>query len=162
RDRTGMVQVVFRPERKDVFNTAQTLGNEYVIQVSGTVHERPAGTQNANLSTGEVEVDVETLEILNTSKPPPFEISEYSEAGEDVRLHYRYLDLRRPALQRNLQLRHRVVQATRRYLSQEGFLEIETPFLTKSPPEGARDFLVPSRLSPGTFYALPQSPQLFK
>ena len=162
RDRTGLVQVVLRPERQDLFKCAQDLGLEYVVQVTGQVMERPAGTRNANIATGEIEVDVEALEILNTSKPPPFEISEYSEAGEDVRLRYRYLDLRRPPLQKNIIRRHEISQIIRQSLTSQGFLEIETPFLTKSTPEGARDFLVPSRLSQGSFYALPQSPQLFK
>jgi aspartyl-tRNA synthetase len=162
RDRTGLVQVVFRPEKKDLLAGAQNLGNEYVVQVVGKVAERPTGTRNANISTGDVEIEVDTLEILNASKPPPFEISDYSEAGEDVRLRYRFLDLRRPPLQKNIIRRHQVSQSIRSYLTKEGFIEIETPFLTKSTPEGARDFLVPARLSPGAFYALPQSPQLFK
>ncbi len=162
RDRSGLVQIVFRPENKDLFQKAQDLGLEYVVQVRGKVTERPAGTKNANIATGEVEVEATDLEQFNASKPPPFEISEYSEAGEDVRLRYRYLDLRRPPLQKNILRRHQIAQAVRNHLTKEGFIEIETPFLTKSTPEGARDFLVPSRLTPGTFYALPQSPQLFK
>jgi aspartyl-tRNA synthetase len=162
RDRTGLVQIVFRPETAALFQKAGGLGLEYVVQVTGQVALRPEGTRNANLATGEVELETESLEILNVSKPPPFEISEYSEAGEDVRLRYRYLDLRRPPLQKNIVQRHKIAQAARQSLIRDGFLEIETPFLTKSTPEGARDFLVPSRLSPGTFYALPQSPQLFK
>lgn len=162
RDRSGWVQVVFRPERADLFKRATDLGGEFVIQVTGKVAERPSGTRNANIPTGEVEFEADNLEILNTSKPVPFEISDYSEAGEEVRLKYRYLDLRRPPLQKNIVRRHQIAQAMRRSLIEDGFLEIETPFLTKSTPEGARDFLVPSRLSPGEFYALPQSPQLFK
>ncbi len=164
RDRSGLVQIVFKPENKEVFQVASTLGGEYVIQVTGKVSERPAGTINKNIATGEIELEVSPtgLEILNTSKPPPFEISEYSEAGEDVRLRYRFLDLRRPSLQRNMRLRHEISLIARKYLTQQGFYEMETPFLTKSTPEGARDFLVPSRLSTGAFYALPQSPQLFK
>jgi aspartyl-tRNA synthetase len=164
RDRTGIVQVVFKPEYKEVFEAAGTLGSEYVVSVSGQVAERPTGTQNKNIATGEIEVVASPagLQILNASKPPPFEISEYSEAGEDVRLRYRYLDLRRPPIQKNIKRRHDVAQAVRQHLTQEGFLEIETPFLTKSTPEGARDFLVPSRMTLGSFYALPQSPQLFK
>ncbi len=162
RDRTGLVQIVFRPEKSDLFKKAEKLGSEYVVQVAGKVAARPDGTRNPNMATGDVEVEVEHLEILNTSKPPPFEISEYSEAGEDIRLRYRYLDLRRPPLQKNIIRRHQIAQAIRKSLIGEGFFEIETPFLTKSTPEGARDFLVPSRLSPGNFYALPQSPQLFK
>lgn len=162
RDRTGLVQIVFHPENKDLFQRAQDLGGEYVVSVTGQVKARPEGTRNPNIPTGDIEVNVEDLEILNTSKPPPFEISDYSEAGEDVRLRYRFLDLRRPPLQKNIVKRHEVAQSIRKILSQEGFIEVETPFLTKSTPEGARDFLVPSRLSPGCFYALPQSPQLFK
>ncbi len=162
RDRAGLVQIIFRPEHKALFDQAQTLGNEFVVQINGKVLERPAGTQNANVPTGDIEIDVETLEILNTSKVLPFEISEYSEAGEDIRLRYRYLDLRRPPIQKNIIRRNQVAQGIRKALLEEGFLEIETPFLTKSTPEGARDFLVPSRMTPGAFYALPQSPQLFK
>jgi aspartyl-tRNA synthetase len=164
RDRTGLVQVVFRPESKAVFQIADGLGNEYVVQVTGQVAERPAGTENKKIPTGAVEIEVapDGLIVLNASKPPPFEISEYSEAGEDVRLRYRYLDLRRPPLQANIRRRNTISQTMRQYLTHEGFYEIETPFLTKSTPEGARDFLVPARLSPGSFYALPQSPQLFK
>ncbi len=162
RDRTGLAQVVFRPEKADLFKNAGALGSEFVVQVTGKILARPEGTRNPHIATGDVEMDVETLEILNTSKPPPFEISEYSEAGEDTRLRYRYLDLRRPPLQKNIIRRHQIAQAIRKSLIADGFYEIETPFLTKSTPEGARDFLVPSRLSAGNFYALPQSPQLFK
>ncbi|MBL8023682.1 MAG: aspartate--tRNA ligase [Elusimicrobia bacterium] len=162
RDREGLVQLVFHPERKDVFAQGEALRGEFVIEVSGEVKPRPAGTENAALPTGAVEVWVESLTVLNHSRTPPFEISEHSNASEDVRLLYRYLDLRRPPLQKNLILRHRVTQTVRSFLADQGFLELETPFLTKSTPEGARDFLVPSRLSPGSFYALPQSPQLFK
>jgi len=162
RDRTGLVQVVFRPENNSLFEKAQNLGSEHVVQIRGKVAERPTGTRNANIATGDVEVEVVDLELLNTSKPPPFEISEFSEAGEEVRLRYRYLDLRRPPLQKNILRRHQIAQAIRNHLTKEGFIEIETPFLTKSTPEGARDFLVPSRMTQGSFYALPQSPQLFK
>lgn len=162
RDREGLVQVVFHPEKKDLFSQGESLRGEYVVSLAGEVHARPQGTENPHLSTGAVEVWVNTLEILNKSQTPPFEISEYSNASEDVRLQYRYLDLRRPPLQKNLILRHKVTQCVREILAREGFLELETPFLTKSTPEGARDFLVPSRLNAGTFYALPQSPQLFK
>jgi len=162
RDRTGFVQVVFRPENKALFERAQDLGSEYVVEVVGKVAARPEGTKNPNIATGEVEIEVQSLEILNASKPPPFEISDYSEAGEDVRLRYRFLDLRRPPLQANMIKRNQITQEIRQSLVADGFLEMETPFLTKSTPEGARDFLVPARLSPGSFYALPQSPQLFK
>jgi aspartyl-tRNA synthetase len=162
RDRTGLVQIVFHPENAELFKSAEQLGSEYVVQVTGKVSPRPEGTRNPNVGTGDVEIEVENLEILNTSKPPPFEISDYSEAGEDVRLRYRFLDLRRPPLQANMIKRNRITQEIRQSLVADGFLEMETPFLTKSTPEGARDFLVPSRLHSGSFYALPQSPQLFK
>jgi aspartyl-tRNA synthetase len=162
RDREGVVQLVFHPDRKDIFKAAEGIRSEFVLEVTGEVRPRPAGTENPNLATGEIEVWVESFEVLNESKTPPFEISEFSNASEDVRLRHRYLDLRRPPLQKNLLLRHKVTQVTRDYLVKNGFLELETPFLTKSTPEGARDFLVPSRLNLGSFYALPQSPQLFK
>ncbi|MBL0349932.1 MAG: aspartate--tRNA ligase [Elusimicrobia bacterium] len=162
RDREGLVQLVFHPEQKAIFAAGEALRGEAVVEVVGTVRLRPAGTVNPNLSTGEIEVWVEAVEVLNVSRTPPFEISEHSNASEDVRLQYRYLDLRRPPLQKNLILRHKVTQTVRDVLANQGFLELETPFLTKSTPEGARDFLVPSRLNAGTFYALPQSPQLFK
>ncbi len=162
RDREGLVQLVFHPDRKEIFAQGEHLRSEAVLQVAGEVKTRQAGTENPKLATGAVEVWVESVEILNVSKVPPFEISEFSNASEDVRLQYRYLDLRRPPLQKNMILRHKVTQTVRDFLAKDGFLELETPFLTKSTPEGARDFLVPSRLSPGSFYALPQSPQLFK
>lgn len=161
RDREGLVQLVFHPDR-DVFQAAESVRGEFVLEVVGQVRRRPAGTENPQLATGEVEVWVESMSVLNRSRTPPFEISEHSNASEDVRLQYRYLDLRRPPLQKNLILRHKVTQTVRTFLADNGFLELETPFLTKSTPEGARDFLVPSRLTPGAFYALPQSPQLFK
>lgn len=162
RDRTGLVQVVFNPESAALFKQAEELRSEFVIQVKGKVRSRPEGTRNPNLSTGAIEMVADTLTVFNRAKTPPFEISEHNESSEDVRLKYRYLDLRRPSLQRNIKLRHDVSQLIRNFLNQEGFLEIETPMLTRSTPEGARDFLVPSRLTPGAFYALPQSPQLFK
>lgn len=163
RDREGLVQVVFNPEvNPDVLDKARSLRSEYVIAVKGTVSKRPPGTENPELRTGAVEVLAHELSILNESKTPPFEFSERIEIAENVRLKYRYLDLRRPALQEHLILRHKIVQTVRTYLNEAGFLEIETPFLTKSTPEGARDYLVPSRVNPGCFYALPQSPQLFK
>ncbi len=162
RDREGLVQIVFHPEKTDAFKSGESLRPEFVVQVTGEVKPRPEGTVNPNIATGEVEVWVDAVEILNTSLTPPFEVSEFTNTSEDVRLRYRYLDLRRPPLQRNLILRHLITQTSRTYLAQRGFLELETPFLTKSTPEGARDFLVPSRLSLGDFYALPQSPQLFK
>lgn len=162
RDRTGLIQVVFNPEPAALFLEAEQLRSEFVIQVKGQVRQRPEGTRNPNLATGNIEVVAESLVVFNKAKTPPFEISEHNESSEDVRLKHRYLDLRRPTLQRNMMLRHAMSHTIRNFLHQEGFLEIETPMLTRSTPEGARDFLVPSRLTPGNFYALPQSPQLFK
>ena len=163
RDREGIAQIAFNPEvDTSIHNKAHRLRHEYVIAVKGKVAKRPEGTINLDLKTGEVEVLAEELIILNESKTPPFEISSRYGISEDVRLKYRYLDLRRQTLQENLILRHSIVHATRNYFHQKGFIEVETPFLTKSTPEGARDYLVPSRVNPGRFYALPQSPQLFK
>ena len=163
RDRQGMVQVVFNPEVSlEAHEKAQSLRSEYVVGIKGTVVRRPEGTVNPKLNTGEIEVIAKELKILNISKTPPFLIEGEEEVAENTRLKYRYLDLRRPGLQRNLILRHQVAKEVRNYFDQSGFLEVETPMLTKSTPEGARDFLVPSRLTPGHFYALPQSPQLFK
>ncbi|HZX67760.1 MAG TPA: aspartate--tRNA ligase, partial [Candidatus Elarobacter sp.] len=162
RDRDGLTQVTFDPSMDDVFKCAETLRSEFVVRVRGTVRRRPAGTENAKLATGDVEVPVDQLEILNESKTPPFVVSAEEEPGQEVRLRYRYLDLRRPRMQRNLTLRHRIVKAMRDYFDDHGFIEIETPSLIKSTPEGARDYLVPSRVHRGTFYALPQSPQILK
>jgi aspartyl-tRNA synthetase len=163
RDREGIVQVVFNPEQfPDAHRAAEAMRSEYVVAVRGEVRTRPAGTANPAMPTGEVEVLACEAVILSEAKTPVFPIEDASEVAEETRLTYRYLDLRRPPLQRNLRLRHRFYQATRRYLDGQGFLEIETPVLTKSTPEGARDYLVPSRVSPGEFFALPQSPQLFK
>lgn len=163
RDRFGLVQVVFSPqEAKEAFEKAENLRKEYVIAVTGKVARRPEGTINPELATGEIEVNVKEIEILSEADTPPLQIAEDSEAGEDLRLKYRYLDLRRPSMQENIILRHKVKRAVRNYLDEEDFLEIETPMLTKSTPEGARDYLVPSRVHTGKFYALPQSPQLFK
>lgn len=163
RDRTGIVQIVFSPDvSKGAHELAHDLRSEFVINVSGEVRKRPAGTENLSLPTGLLEVYVNRLDILNESSPLPFPMEEAAEASESLRLKHRYLDLRRPELQKNLIIRHRVTKCVRDYLDREGFLEIETPMLTKSTPEGARDYLVPSRLNPGHFYALPQSPQLFK
>lgn len=163
RDRTGIVQVVFSPEiSEQAHKIAHELRSEFVISVFGKVQRRPEGTENPEISTGNIEVLAKELSILSSSKTLPFQIDEAEEVSELLRLKYRYLDLRRESMQRNFLLRHRTTMAVRNFLSNEGFLEIETPMLTKSTPEGARDFLVPSRLNPGTFYALPQSPQLFK
>jgi aspartyl-tRNA synthetase len=162
RDREGIAQIVFQPEKKEIFAQAEKFRSEYVLGVTGLVRQRPEGTENPNMLTGQVEVVVEELNVINKCPGLPFEVSEYKETSEELRLKYRYLDLRRPNVQKNFLLRHRMMQATRNYLADQGFIEIETPFLTKSTPEGARDFLVPSRLSPGDFYALPQSPQIFK
>lgn len=162
RDREGIVQAVFQPEKKDIFLQAEKVRSEFVLKIIGAVRQRPVGTENPNMPTGVVEVVVETLEIINACPGLPFEISDYRETSEDLRLKYRYLDLRRPNVARNFIVRHKMLQAVRNFLSNNGFIEIETPFLTKSTPEGARDFLVPSRLNNGNFFALPQSPQLFK
>ncbi len=163
RDRSGVLQVVFSPDVSiDAHKLAHSLRSEYVISVSGEVRKRPAGTENSNMPTGAVEMYAVKLHILNESSALPFTIEDAADASEALRLKYRYLDLRRPEMQRNLIIRHRVTKVARDYLDERGFLEIETPMLTKSTPEGARDYLVPSRLNPGQFYALPQSPQIFK
>ncbi len=163
RDREGIVQVVFNPEiNPEVHAKAHKVRNEYVLAVKGDVAMRPPESINPDLDTGEIEVMTNELRILSVSENPPFLIEDNGEISENVRLRYRYLDLRRPRLQRNLILRHKVAKAVRAYLDGQGFLEIETPVLTRSTPEGARDYLVPSRVNPGRFYALPQSPQLFK
>ncbi|MCQ2130713.1 MAG: aspartate--tRNA ligase [Bacteroidales bacterium] len=161
RDRYGITQlVVDAAAPAELVETATSLGREYVIQVVGTVLERQS--KNAKMATGDIEIGIETIKILNKANTPPFTIEEESDGGEDLRAKYRYLDLRRPPLQRALALRHRLAQEIRSYLDQQGFMEIETPYLIKSTPEGARDFVVPSRMNPGQFYALPQSPQTFK
>ena len=163
RDREGLGQVVFDPEQSPAAHKkAEAIRNEYVVAVRGTVCARPEGTVNSNLKTGEVEVRVSDCKLLNRSKPLPFTLDDFVDVAENIRLKHRYLDLRRPVLQNNLILRSVVAQVTRQYLAGNGFIELETPFLTKSTPEGARDFLVPSRINQGCFYALPQSPQLFK
>jgi aspartyl-tRNA synthetase len=163
RDREGITQVVFNPEiNEKIHELAKHLRSEYCLGIKGEVVPRPEGMTNPKLPTGEIEVRVVEFEVFNASKPPPFLIEDALDVNEELRLKYRYLDLRRPIMQRNIVLRHKVAQAARNFLSSQGFLEIETPFLTKSTPEGARDYLVPSRLHHGQFFALPQSPQLFK
>ena len=161
RDREGLVQVVFDPDRAALFAAAERLRNEFVVSVKGKVRHRPTGTDNPNLPSGKVEVLALEMDILNRAETPPFMLDE-DEVNEERRLQYRYIDLRRPVMQQRLQLRHRVISALRRYLDQQGFIDVETPILTKPTPEGARDYLVPSRTHPGKFFALPQSPQLFK
>ncbi|MBK8538050.1 MAG: aspartate--tRNA ligase [Candidatus Competibacteraceae bacterium] len=161
RDREGLVQVVIDPDVPDAFANAERVRNEFVLRVIGRVRRRPEGTENFNLPTGAVEVLAREIEILNRSEPLPFQLDD-DDTSEEVRLRYRYLDLRRPVMQERLRLRTRVVSALRQFLEQHGFLDIETPMLTKATPEGARDYLVPSRTHPGSFFALPQSPQLFK
>ncbi|AEG61389.1 aspartate--tRNA ligase [Desulforamulus ruminis] len=163
RDRSGLVQVVFNPEvNREAFEKAEAVRNEYVLAVVGKVSARPEGTVNPNMATGEIEVYAHTLRVFNRAKTPPFYIEDNIEVDENLRLRYRYLDLRRPEMQRSLMLRNRTGKSVRDFLDNHGFLEIETPMLTKRTPEGARDYLVPSRVNPGKFYALPQSPQLFK
>ena len=162
RDRYGITQLIFDEERtaKDLMEKAKTLGREFVIQVKGTVIER--ASKNANIPTGDVEVLVSELEILNEAKLPPFTIEDETDGGEDIRMQYRYLDIRRNPVKNSLVFRHKVSMEVRKYLSDKGFIDVETPYLIKSTPEGARDFLVPSRMNAGQFYALPQSPQTFK
>jgi aspartyl-tRNA synthetase len=163
RDRTGLVQAVFNPEEDEVTHRkSHDVRAEYVLALRGTVRSRPADMFNPNLTTGEVEVFIRELRVLNVALTPPFVVDDHAEVSENIRLKYRYLDLRRPAVLNNFVLRHRVARLTRDYFADHGFLEVETPVLTRSTPEGARDYLVPSRLNPGAFYALPQSPQLFK
>ncbi|MFP6822861.1 MAG: aspartate--tRNA ligase [Pseudomonadales bacterium] len=162
RDRSGIAQVVYDPDVEESFAVADMVRNEFVLRARGRVRARPDGTINPDMKTGEVEVLGSTLEILNASATPPFQLDEYSSAGEDVRLRYRYVDLRRPEMQGRLRLRAEVTSHVRRFLESEGYWEIETPTLTRATPEGARDYLVPSRTHPGEFFALPQSPQLFK
>lgn len=161
RDRSGICQVVVEPS-KPFFNEASAVRNEYVLQVTGTVQRRIEGAVNKNMKTGEIEVVADEFKVLNTSIPLPFDVDNSRAVAEEIRLKYRYLDLRNPKMFANLLLRHRIAQAARRYLDANGFLEVETPILTRSTPEGARDYLVPSRVHHGEFYALPQSPQMFK
>ena len=162
RDRSGLIQVVIDPDFKELFATAEQLRNEFVIQVKGQVRARPEEMVNNNMTTGDIEVLAQELTILNKAQPPAIPIDENLEASEEQRLKYRYLDLRRPEMAQNLIFRHKVTSAMRRYMDEHGFIDVETPILTKATPEGARDYLVPSRVHKGSFYALPQSPQLFK
>src|SRR3989442_11491994 len=161
RDREGLAQVVSDPDRKATFATAEKIRNEFVLKVTGLVRRRPEGTVNPSIASGEVEVLAHDIEILNPSLTPPFQVDD-EHLSETVRLTHRVIDLRRETMQKNLMLRYRTAMAVRRFLDERGFVDIETPMLTRSPPEGARDYLVPSRVNPGEFFALPQSPQLFK
>jgi aspartyl-tRNA synthetase len=163
RDKTGIMQVVYDPElNKKEHSNSHKYRSEYVLSVQGKVRKRPQGTENPKLNTGYVEIVAETTEILNEALTAPFLIDDEVEVSEDIRLKYRYIDLRRPKMQKNLILRHKACMLIRSYMDSNGFTEIETPFLMKSTPEGARDYLVPSRVNQGTFYALPQSPQMLK
>ncbi|MFL2697607.1 MAG: aspartate--tRNA ligase [Gammaproteobacteria bacterium] len=162
RDESGLLQIVYNPENEEAFSIAETCRNEFVIKAKGIISRRPDGTVNEDLPTGTLELIGSELEILNPSKPLPFSLDEYTSVGEETRLKYRFLDLRREEMQENLRLRSKVSQEVRKFLDDKGFLEIETPLLTKATPEGARDYIVPSRTYPGSFFALPQSPQLFK
>lgn len=162
RDREGLAQVVFDPDREQTFAKADKVRNEYVVKITGKVRPRPAGTVNTNLASGEIEILGYELDVLNASETPPFVLDDYSEVSEETRLRYRYLDLRRPEMASKLKLRAKITSTIRRYLDDNGFLDIETPILTRATPEGARDYLVPSRTHVGHFFALPQSPQLFK
>ena len=164
RDRYGIAQVVFRPEKLDKpsMERARAIGSEFVVLVEGVIQRRPAGSENREMPTGQVEVEADAIAILNTSRTPPFPLDDSAMASEDLRLRYRYLDLRREPLKESIIFRHHMTRSVREYLSDEGFLEIETPLLVKPTPEGARDYVVPARLHPGKFYALPQSPQLYK
>jgi aspartyl-tRNA synthetase len=162
RDREGLVQVVCNPEDAESFAIAESVRSEYVLQIEGKVRLRPAGSDNANMSSGKIEIVAQRIDILNSSETPPFPLTEQAEVSEDVRLRHRYIDLRRPEMLQKLRFRSKITSMLRRFLDDNGFLDIETPILTKATPEGARDYLVPSRTHPGDFFALPQSPQLFK
>ncbi|MEK6903638.1 MAG: aspartate--tRNA ligase [Nanoarchaeota archaeon] len=162
RDRYGITQIVFDPKQNKSFETAHNVGREWVIEVEGIVKERPQGTENKDRLTGKIEVIASSVKIINESKVPPIEIEDNLKSSEDVRLKYRYLDLRRPVMQKNLILRHKVINTTREFFISKGFIEIETPIMAKPTPEGARDYIIPSRVHPGKFYALPQSPQIYK
>ena len=161
RDREGLVQIVCDPDRADMFKAAESVRNEFCLRITGLVRARPEGTDNANLTSGKIEVLCHELEVLNPSVTPPFQLDDEN-LSETTRLTHRVLDLRRPQMQYNLRLRYKVTMEVRKFLDEHGFIDIETPMLTKSTPEGARDYLVPSRVNAGHFFALPQSPQLFK
>ena len=161
RDREGLAQIVCDPDRPEMFRIAESVRNEFVLRVTGKVRHRPAGTTNANITSGEIEILCHEIEVLNAALTPPFQMDDEN-LSETVRLTHRVIDLRRPQMQKNMMLRYKVAMAFRRFLDSRGFIDIETPMLTKSTPEGARDYLVPSRVHPGEFFALPQSPQLFK
>lgn len=163
RDRTGLCQIVFIPSNKELYETAKTIRPEWVVEIQGVVNERPKGQQNEKIETGKIEITANKMEVLSVAETPPFSIdNDGYDISEEKRLKYRYLDVRRPRLQNNLRTRHKVIQYIRNYLTEKDFVEIETPVISKSTPEGARDFLVPARLQPGRFYALPQSPQQYK
>ena len=162
RDREGLVQVVCNPEDADTFAIAEKVRSEYVLQIEGVVRERPAGSENVDLKSGKIEIIAKSVQILNSAETPPFPLSEQIDVSEDVRLRHRYIDLRRPEMLQKLRFRSQITRQLRNYLDDHGFMDIETPILTKATPEGARDYLVPSRTHPGEFFALPQSPQLFK
>lgn len=162
RDREGLVQIVINPENKDIFSVGEKIRNEFVLQVTGKVQARLEGTVNDKLKTGKIEIVADSVEILNHAEPVPFRIDEHQAISEEVRLKYRYLDLRRNEMSQRLRTRAQITRIMREFLNEQGFIDVETPFLTKSTPEGARDYLVPSRVHPGEFFALPQSPQLFK
>lgn len=162
REGLNILQVVVEPQNKEIFNIAESVRNEYVISVSGLVSARPEGTINSKMSTGEIELNSDSLEILSKSKPMPFQLDEHIKVGEETRLKYRYLDLRRSEMQKNIRLRSKISSQIRSFLTNQDFIDIETPMMTKATPEGARDFVIPSRVNQGSFYALPQSPQLFK
>jgi aspartyl-tRNA synthetase len=162
RDHNGLTQLVAAPELAEAFSLTESLRNEDVVRVRGTIRVRPEGTVNDRLATGEVELAIAEIEVLARSQTPPFQVTNDDDVDENIRLRYRYLDLRRTRMQHNLRLRHRIVKAFRDFYDKQGFIEVETPLLIKSTPEGARDYLVPSRIHRGEFYALPQSPQLLK
>ena len=161
RDREGLAQVVCDPDRAEMFAVAESVRNEYVLKVTGRVRRRPEGTDNKNINSGEIEILCHEIEVLNVAVTPPFQLDDEN-LSENVRLTHRVIDLRRPQMQKNMMLRYQTARAFRRFLDDKGFIDIETPMLTKSTPEGARDYLVPSRVHSGEFFALPQSPQLFK